>query len=614
MPGRAYAAGVLSGAAVACAGAWALRDREHLVSFLMGNSGSTEEAAAGGEPAPTPAAAVGAAQPPPSEAEIAAAAEAVRAAKAAGKTKEEVDALVQTLLQAKARLAAASSAAAAASVDPAAVAAKAEAVRAAKVAGKPAEEVDSLVEELLAAAGHAPEACSEPEAEVTPWEVTGVVDYDKLIEQFGCGRITPELIARMERVTGVKAHPLLARGCFFAHRDLEALLDEYEKNPRSFYLYTGRGPSSEALHLGHLVPFHFTKWLQDAFQVPLVIQLTDDEKFLWKDLTLKEAQRLARENAKDIIACGFNPKSTFIFQDSSYMGRGFYQNCLQIGKCVTLNQARGIFGFAGESNIGQVGFPSIQAAPSFPDTFPHMFGEDKKSFRCLIPCAIDQDPYFRMTRDVAPRIKGHKPALIESTFFPALKGDNGKMSASDPTSAIYVTDTPKQIKSKINKYAFSGGQVTEEEQRRLGANLSVDVSWKWLNFFLHDDEELKSIGEAYGSGKMLTGEIKARLSEVLSEMVTTHQQAKAKITDADVEQFFSTERRSMDDLFGKAAAPAAAQEEPGAGAGAEAEPSAGGGEGDGEKKLSKAEKKALKKAKGIAYQQQMAAKAAEGGE
>jgi len=36
------------------------------------------------------------------------------------------------------------------------------------------------------------------------------------------------------------------------------------------YLYTGRGPSSEALHLGHLIPFHFTKYLQDVFQCPLV--------------------------------------------------------------------------------------------------------------------------------------------------------------------------------------------------------------------------------------------------------------------------------------------------------------------------------------------------------
>jgi tryptophanyl-tRNA synthetase len=34
---------------------------------------------------------------------------------------------------------------------------------------------------------------------------------------------------------------------------------------------------------------------------------------------------------------------------------------LKIAKCVTFNQARGIFGFSGESNIGQIGFPPTQA-------------------------------------------------------------------------------------------------------------------------------------------------------------------------------------------------------------------------------------------------------------
>ena len=42
------------------------------------------------------------------------------------------------------------------------------------------------------------------------------------------------------------------------------------------------------------------------------------------------------------------------------------------------------------------------------------------------------------------------------------------MSASDPTSAIFVTDTPKQIKTKINKHAFSGGRDTEAEHREKG--------------------------------------------------------------------------------------------------------------------------------------------------
>ena len=138
---------------------------------------------------------------------------------------------------------------------------------------------------------------------ITPWEVeaAGGIDYDKLIRDFGCSRIDAALIARVERLTGRRAHRFLRRGLFFSHRDLTELLDAYERG-EPFYLYTGRGPSSEALHLGHLVPFQFTQWLQEAFQVPLVIQLTDDEKFLWKDLSVGECHRLGYENARDIIA------------------------------------------------------------------------------------------------------------------------------------------------------------------------------------------------------------------------------------------------------------------------------------------------------------------------
>jgi len=46
--------------------------------------------------------------------------------------------------------------------------------------------------------------------------------------------------------------------------------------------YEQIGPSSDSMHLGHLLPFIFTKWLQDAFNVPLIIQITDDEKFFFK--------------------------------------------------------------------------------------------------------------------------------------------------------------------------------------------------------------------------------------------------------------------------------------------------------------------------------------------
>ncbi|CAA3017656.1 tryptophan--tRNA ligase, cytoplasmic [Olea europaea subsp. europaea] len=389
----------------------------------------------------------------------------------------------------------------------------------------------------------------EQEQLVTPWKVSaekgGKIDYDKLIDKFGCQRLDQSLVDRVAGLTGRSPHVFLRRGVFFAHRDFSDILDAYEKGQK-FYLYTGRGPSSEALHLGHLVPFMFTKYLQDAFKVPLVIQLTDDEKCMWKNLTVEESQRLARENAKDIIACGFDVSRTFIFSDFDYVGGSFYKNMVKIAKCVTYNKVVGIFGFSGEDHIGKVSFPPVQAAPSFPSSFLHLFS-GKDDLRCLIPCAIDQDPYFRMTRDVAPRIGYHKPALIESSFFPALQGETGKMSANDPNSAIYVTDSGRDIKNKINKYAFSGGQDSIENHRKYGANLEVDIPIKYLDFFLEDDVELEHIRKEYGTGRMLTGEVKKRLIEVLTEMVERHRRARATVTDEMVDVFMAI--RPLPNMF-----------------------------------------------------------------
>ena len=371
---------------------------------------------------------------------------------------------------------------------------------------------------------------------VTPWVVQSDdgVDYNKLIKDYGSQPISDELIQRMEKIIGQPAHPWIKRGIYFSHRDLNSMLDMYEKGIK-FYLYTGRGPSSEALHLGHLLPFMFTKWLQDVFNCPLVIQLTDDEKFLWKDLALEECHRLGYENTKDIIAMGFDIKKTFIFSDLDYI-QHLYPTVLEIQKRVTFNQARGIFGFTDSDNIGKQAFPAMQAAPSFSKAFKIPL-KGLKNMPCLIPCAIDQDPYFRMTRDVAPRMKLHKPALIHCKFFPALQGQNTKMSASSQNTAVYCTDTDKQIKKKINKHAFSGGQETLELQRELGANLDVDIPYQWLRFFLMDDDRLEEIATKYSSGEMLTGEVKKELIGVLQKLVKNHQEKRAAVTDEMVKEF-----------------------------------------------------------------------------
>lgn len=409
---------------------------------------------------------------------------------------------------------------------------------------------------------------------VTPWDVQGsvstdgkqlAIDYDKLIDQFGTRRIDAAMLERFERLTGQKPHILLRRGMFFSHRDMNLILDRYEQG-KPFFLYTGRGPSSDSMHLGHQVPFVFTKWLQDVFDVPLVVQLTDDEKFLFKhELKIEQVQAFARANARDIIAVGFDLNKTFIFSNYDFLGGAFYRNVSRISRQISYNQVKATFGFNDSDNIGKVHFAAIQAAPSFSNSFPNIFGE-ASNIPCLIPCAIDQDPYFRLTRDIAQKLKYPKPALLHSRFFPALQGPQTKMSASDPNSSIYMSDTPNQIKNKINKHGFSGGRETEEEHRQFGGDPEVDVAYQYLSFFLEDDAELVTLGQEYKAGTLLTGQLKAKCVGLLQEFVKDFQERKAKVTEADIDAFMDKTRKitpnfgkskSTDAAAAKAAAAAA---------------------------------------------------------
>jgi tryptophanyl-tRNA synthetase len=344
---------------------------------------------------------------------------------------------------------------------------------------------------------------------VTPWEVKGKVDYDKLIVQFGTQKITPELKERIKKITG-DLHVMLRRDVFFSHRDLDLVLKDYEEG-KGFFLYTGRAPSL-GMHIGHLVPFIFTKWLQEKFKVNLYIEITDDEKFMRNpELTLEQTRQFAYDNILDIIAVGFDPDRTFIFQDTEYI-RNMYPLATKIAKKLTFSEVKATFGLENSSNIGIIFYPALQIAPT-------MF--EKK--RCLIPAGIDQDPYWRLQRDIAESLGYYKAAQIHSKFLPPLTGPEGKMSSSIPESAIYLTDDPKTVERKIMKYAFSGGQPTIELHRKYGGNPEIDVSFQWLYmFFEEDDNKIKKIEEDYRSGKMLTGELKQILIDKLNKFLEEH--------------------------------------------------------------------------------------------
>jgi tryptophanyl-tRNA synthetase len=361
---------------------------------------------------------------------------------------------------------------------------------------------------------------------VTPWDVEGKIDYDTLVDRFGTQRLSKEVQDRLEKHAS-PLHYLIKRGIVYSHRDFDRILDEYEKG-NGFFLYTGRGPSGHT-HLGHILPWIVTKWLQDHFKVKFYFQLTDDEKFLFEDdLTKEDTKKFAYENMLDVIALGFDPNLTKIFLDTE-MIRTLYPIALSVAKKITFSTVRAVFGFNSSKNIGSIFYTSIQAVPAFLES--HFEG---RNIACLIPCGIDQDPHFRIARDVAPSLGYYKPALLHNKLLPSLAGE-GKMSASLAHTSIFTTDKPEDAERKILN-AFTGGRVSVEEQRKLGANPDICVVYHYyLYFFMPDDGELEQLHNQCTKGEILCGECKQNLIKRIVKFLSEHQKkreaAKDKIED-----------------------------------------------------------------------------------
>lgn len=360
-------------------------------------------------------------------------------------------------------------------------------------------------------------ADNDGEARVTPWEVSGVVDYDELVERFGTTRLEGATKDKLIQLAG-EDHWMLRRGIFYSHRDLDVIIEAQAKG-KPWALYTGRGPSGHT-HIGHTLPWVFNRWLQERFDVEMYFQITDDEKFLFDpNLSLEDTKNYAIENALDYIALGFPPEKTHILIDTEYI-KTMYPLALRTAKKITLSTVRATFGFTNEFNIGQIWYTAMQSVPAFIPSY--LKGEDVPT---LIPAAIDQDAHFRLTRDVANRLGYPKPCLVHCKLLPSLLGGD-KMSASDPRSTIYTTDGPKVVRKKLMN-AFTGGQSTVEEQRELGANPDICPVFRYEEYlFEPDDAKLAELERQCRGGEILCGEHKLALLEKINSWLERHQAAR----------------------------------------------------------------------------------------
>lgn len=359
---------------------------------------------------------------------------------------------------------------------------------------------------------------------VTPWNVDGRVNYEQFAKSAGIKLIDEELEKRIAKYTGT-LHFMIRRGIYYAHRELDWLLDEYEKGNK-FYIYTGLAPSG-GMTIAHLIPFVLAQWLQDKFDAEVYIQIPDEEKFLLKKdptLTLERTHQLGYDVALNVAALDFKPKKTKIFLDTEYAST-LYKQAVRVARGITFSTVKDAFGMGNDTNIGLVFYTSMQAVPAFLKSI-----EQGRNVPCLIPLGIDQDVHFRVARDVIDKLGYYKPSIIHNKFMPSLSGES-KMSASDKSGTIYLDDNPEEVAGKV-KRALTGQQATAELQRKHGSDPDKCMICQYFRYFFEpDDRKLERIFNAERDGTVLAGEHKAKLTEAINEFLRKHKLKKARYAE-----------------------------------------------------------------------------------
>jgi tryptophanyl-tRNA synthetase len=357
---------------------------------------------------------------------------------------------------------------------------------------------------------------------VNPWEVKGSIDYSKLMKDFGLKEFKglPEQF---------NENTLFKRKIVFAHRDFERIINSV-KEKKPFVMMTGLMPSGK-FHFGHKMVAEQIIFYQ-KLGAKVFVAVADLEAYNSRNSNLNELNKIALEEyLLNYIALGLKPeKCDFYFQSNrssnGIKSNAYYSLAGMLARHATFNEFKAVYG---EITPGKMSSSLLQAS----DMLHPQLNEFEGIMPVVVPVGADQDPHLRLARDLSQRINAFKFMQLSSTyhkFMPGLKG--GKMSSSDETSFIALSETGTEAEKKIKKYAFSGGRNTLEEHRKKGGIPEIDVSFQMLLYGMEsNDEKLKKIYDNYKSGALLSGELKQILIEKMNAFLEKHAEKREKAKD-----------------------------------------------------------------------------------
>ncbi len=351
---------------------------------------------------------------------------------------------------------------------------------------------------------------------IDPFGMTVVEDYERLYEEFGIKPFKP-LLKQIPN-----PHMSMRRGVIFGHRDFERILNAM-KNHEEFAVMSGIKPTGE-FHLGTLTTarevIYFQQQGATAFYCIADVEAYEDNK-----IPFERSEKHAVGNVADLLALGFDPKRGYIYRQSK--DNGVKDLAIIFGRNVTLATMKAIYG---ERHMGLYLSALIQAGdilmPQLED-----FGGPKPT---VVPVGVDQDPHLRLTRDLASKFRRkYGFVLPSSTYHKLIKCLDGspKMSKRDPLSYFTFQEKPKNIAKKISN-AFTGGRPTAQEQRKLGGIPEICPIYEMYMFhFFEEDKDVVQLYHDCKSGKILCGEDKERLIEIVLNFMREHRRKRRQNID-----------------------------------------------------------------------------------
>lgn len=355
-----------------------------------------------------------------------------------------------------------------------------------------------------------------PENKLDPFGTSVVTDYSKLLSETGLKPIDEKILNRIK-------HPsrFLRRGIDFGHIDFDKFLDAYERK-KPLAIMTGIKPTNE-FHLGSKITAEKIIYFQKEFKAKVFYAVADIEGMIDNGLSLEQQHKIAVDNLADLLALGLDPKNAYIYKQSQE--QRVMNMAYMFSRRITENHMKNLYG---ERPLGLYFAAFTQAGDILLPQLPE-FGGPKK---VLVPVGADQLPHIFLTRDIVEKFKDQfnflPPTTIVHKFFRALNGET-KMSKRDPMSMISLNDNPETIEKKVQR-AVTGGRKTVEEQRRLGGIPEDSVIYELYYYhFVDNDKKVQHVYNDYKKGKLLDGEMKKEITELIIKFLENHQKKRKKM-------------------------------------------------------------------------------------